>query len=36
MFEKSEEQPAIRDVVRRFIEEEVGPNVEKLEHGCDD
>lgn len=34
MFEKSEEQLAIRYVARRFIEEEIGPNVEELERGC--
>ena len=33
MFEWSEEQLAIRDAVRRFVEEEVKPNVEELEHG---
>ena len=33
MFEWSEEQLAIRDAVRRFVEEEVEPNVEELEHG---
>ena len=33
MFEWSEEQLAIRDAVRRFVEEEVAPNVEDLEHG---
>jgi acyl-CoA dehydrogenase len=33
MFEWSEEQLAIRDAVRRFMEEEVAPNVEELEHG---
>ena len=34
MFEWSEEQLAIRDAVRRFVEEEVKPNVDELEH-CD-
>jgi alkylation response protein AidB-like acyl-CoA dehydrogenase len=34
MFEWSEEQLAIRDAVRRFMEEEVAPNVEELEHGA--
>ena len=33
MFEWSEEQLAIRDAVRRFVEEEIKPNVEELEHG---
>src|ERR1700742_1779177 len=33
MFEWSEEQLAIRDAVRRFVEEEVKPHVEELEHG---
>ena len=33
MFEWSEEQLAIRDAVRRFVEEEVGPHVDELEHG---
>jgi acyl-CoA dehydrogenase len=33
MFEWSEEQLAIRDAVRRFVEEEVAPHVEELEHG---
>ena len=33
MFEWSEEQLAIRDAVRRFVEEEIEPNVEELEHG---
>ncbi len=33
MFEWSEEQLAIRDAVRRFVAEEVAPNVEELEHG---
>ncbi len=33
MFEWSEEQLAIRDTVRRFVEEEVAPNVDALEHG---
>ena len=33
MFEWSEEQLANRDAVRRFVEEEVAPNVEDLEHG---
>ena len=33
MHEWSEEQLAIRDAVRRFVEEEIKPNVEELEHG---
>ena len=33
MFEWSEEQLPIRDAVRRFVEEEIKPNVEELEHG---
>jgi acyl-CoA dehydrogenase len=33
VFEWSEEQLAVRDVVRRFVEAEVAPNVEDLEHG---
>ena len=33
MYEWSEEQLAIRDAVRRFVSEEVEPNVEALEHG---
>ena len=33
MFEWSEEQLAIRDAVRRFVDEEVKPKVEELEHG---
>jgi acyl-CoA dehydrogenase len=33
MFEWSEEQVAIRDAVRRFVDEEVKPNVEEFEHG---
>jgi hypothetical protein len=33
MFEWSDEQLAIRDAVRRFVDEEVKPNVEELEHG---
>jgi hypothetical protein len=30
MFEWSEEQLAIRDAVRRFVEEEVKPNIDEL------
>src|SRR3984957_12471833 len=33
MFEWSEEQLAIRDAVRRFVEEEIKPNIDELEHG---
>src|ERR1700684_4299638 len=33
LFEWSEEQLAIRDAVRRFVEEEIKPNVEELEFG---
>ncbi len=33
MFEWSEEQLMVREAVRRFIEAEVVPNVEQLEHG---
>src|ERR1019366_8378117 len=33
MFEWSEEQLAIRDAVRRFVEEEIEPHIEELEHG---
>jgi acyl-CoA dehydrogenase len=33
MFEWSDEQLAIRDAVRRFVEEEVKPRVDELEHG---
>ncbi len=33
MFEWSEEQVAVRDAVRRFVEAEVAPRVEELEHG---
>ena len=33
MFEWSEEHLAIRDAVRRFVEAEIKPNVEELEHG---
>jgi hypothetical protein len=36
IFENSEEQLAIRAVVRRFVQEEIRPNVEELEHRCDD
>ena len=33
MFEWSEEQLAIRDAVRRFVQAEVVPNIDALEHG---
>jgi hypothetical protein len=33
MFEWSEEQLAIRDAVRRFVADEIAPNVDELEHG---
>ena len=33
MFEWSDEQLAVRDAVRRFVAEEIEPNVEALEHG---
>ena len=33
MFEWSEEQLMIRDAIRRFIDSEVVPNIEALEHG---
>ena len=33
MIEWSESQQMIREAVRRFVEEEVAPNVEALEHG---
>ncbi len=33
MFEWSEEQLMVQDAVRRFIEAEVVPNLEALEHG---
>ncbi len=33
MFEWSEEQLMIRDAIRRFIESEVQPNIDALEHG---
>ncbi|HXA31315.1 MAG TPA: acyl-CoA dehydrogenase family protein [Acidimicrobiales bacterium] len=33
MFEWSEEQLAIRDAVRRFVESEVVPNIDALEYG---
>ena len=33
MFEWSEEQLMVRDAVRRFVETEVVPNIDELEHG---
>ena len=33
MFEWSDEQQMIRDAVRRFVDDEVRPHVEELEHG---
>ena len=33
MFEWSEEQLMVRDAIRRFIESEVVPNIDALEHG---
>ena len=33
MYEWSEEQLMVRDAVRRFIEAEIVPNIEELEHG---
>jgi hypothetical protein len=33
MFEWNDEQRAIRDAVRRFVEEEIKPRVDELEHG---
>ncbi len=33
MFEWSEEQLMVRDAVRRFVEAEVVPNIDALEHG---
>ena len=33
MFEWSEEQLMIRDAVRQFVESEIKPNLEELEHG---
>jgi alkylation response protein AidB-like acyl-CoA dehydrogenase len=33
VIEWSEEQEMIRDAVRRFVETEVVPNIEALEHG---
>src|ERR671917_592090 len=33
MFEWSEEQRMIRDAVRQFVDKEIKPNLEQLEHG---
>jgi alkylation response protein AidB-like acyl-CoA dehydrogenase len=33
MFEWNEEQKMLRDAVRRFVEAEIAPNLEELEHG---
>ena len=33
MFEWSEQHRMIRDAVRRFVEAEIKPNLEQLEHG---
>ncbi|HUS62307.1 MAG TPA: acyl-CoA dehydrogenase family protein, partial [Acidimicrobiales bacterium] len=33
MFEWSDEQKMIRDAVRQFVEKEIAPKVEELEHG---
>jgi alkylation response protein AidB-like acyl-CoA dehydrogenase len=33
MIEWSEEQQAIRDAIRKFVEAEIAPNLEALEHG---
>ena len=33
MFEWNDSQLMIRDTVRRFVEEEIVPNVQELEHG---
>ena len=33
MFEWSEEQLMVRDTIRRFIEAEVVPHIDELEHG---
>ena len=33
MIEWSEEHQAIRDAIRRFVEAEIAPNLEELEHG---
>ena len=33
MYRWSDEQLMLRDAVRRFIEAEIKPNIEELEHG---
>ena len=33
MFEWSDEQLMVRDAVRRFVADEIKPNLEQLEHG---
>ena len=33
MIEWSEEQQAIRDAIRKFVEAEIAPNLDELEHG---
>src|SRR6476661_6510677 len=33
MFEWSEEQVMVRDAVRQFVDKEIRPHVEELEHG---
>ena len=33
MFEWSEEQEMVRQAVRQFVEKEIKPHVEELEHG---
>src|SRR3954467_12355058 len=33
MFEWSDEQKMIKDAVRQFVEKEIAPHVEELEHG---
>ena len=33
MFEWNDEQQMIRDAVRRFVDDEVRPHIDELEHG---
>src|SRR4051794_60012 len=33
MFEWSDEQLMVRDAIRQFVEKEIKPNLEELEHG---
>ena len=33
MYEWTDDQLAIRDAVRRFVDEHITPNVDELEHG---